>query len=81
MLSTLSITRAPQSRLAQVDHDNLGFGAWYSDHMFSMVHEDGRWQRPEIIPFGPVWLRGWLPVFLLGLIVFSLLFKWRWKLR
>jgi len=34
----------------------------------------------EIIPFGPDWLRGWLPTFLIVLIVFSLVFKWRWRL-
>jgi len=54
MLCDLNITRAEPSRLPDVDFDDLGFGAWYSDHMFSMLHQDGRWQRPEILPFGPV---------------------------
>ncbi len=54
MLSDLTVTPVPESRLGEVDFENLGFGAWYSDHMFSLVHEDGRWQRPAIVPFGPV---------------------------
>ena len=54
MLTDLIITRTTQSRLASVDFDKLGFGDVFSDHMFSMVYEDGAWQRPEILPYGPV---------------------------
>ncbi|MDX1527923.1 MAG: branched-chain amino acid aminotransferase [Gammaproteobacteria bacterium] len=50
----LRIQTVEKSRLDQVDFDNLGFGDDFSDHMFSMVFEDGRWQRPEILPFGPL---------------------------
>ncbi len=45
------VTRVAQSRLPQVDFDNLGFGSIFSDHMFSMVYADGHWQNPEIIPY------------------------------
>lgn len=37
--------------------------------------------KQEITPFGPDWLRGWLPTFMVGLLVFSLLIKWHWRLR
>ena len=30
------------------------FGEVFSDHMFSMVYENGRWGSPEIVPYGPV---------------------------
>ena len=50
----ISITPACTSRIDSVDFDNLGFGQFYSDHMFSMVHEDGRWQHPELVPFAPI---------------------------
>ncbi len=50
----LRIQTVEESRLDQVDFDNLGFGDDFSDHMFSLVFEDGRWQRPEILPFGPL---------------------------
>jgi branched-chain amino acid aminotransferase len=49
--SDLPVTPVAQSRLARVDFDNLGFGSIFSDHMFSMVYEDGAWQNPEIIPY------------------------------
>ena len=54
MFSDLRIHTVERSRLDDVDFDALGFGDVFSDHMFSMVYEDGRWQRPEILPFGTV---------------------------
>ena len=54
MLSDMKIQRVRESRLGSVDFDNLGFGDVYSDHMFSMLYDDGRWHSPEILPFGPI---------------------------
>src|SRR5210317_1857967 len=49
--SRFPLTQVTQSRLAQVDFDNPGFGKTFSDHMFSMVYEDGAWGQAEIIPY------------------------------
>jgi len=49
--SRFPLTAVTQSRLAQVDFDNPGFGKIFSDHMFSMVYEDGDWGQAEIIPY------------------------------
>jgi branched-chain amino acid aminotransferase len=49
--SRFPVTPVAQSRLDQVDFDNPGFGSIFSDHMFSMVYEDGAWQNPEIVPY------------------------------
>ena len=49
--SNFPVTPVAHSRLDQVDFDNLGFGSIFSDHMFSMVYENGAWQNPEIIPY------------------------------
>jgi len=54
MLTDLSVTSVSRSRLGDVDFDNLGFGNVFSDHMFSMKYQDGRWQQPEVLPYGPV---------------------------
>ncbi|MDG1389597.1 MAG: hypothetical protein P8P79_14255 [Halioglobus sp.] len=35
----------------------------------------------KFLPFGPDWLRGWLSLFMLYLVSFSLLLKWRWRLH
>lgn len=50
----ISITPATSSRLQSVDFDDLGFGRFYSDHMFSMIHEDGQWREAQIVPFAPI---------------------------
>lgn len=51
---TFRVTRTTQSRIAQVDWENLPFGKVFSDHMLIMDYRDGAWQEPEIVPFGPI---------------------------
>lgn len=51
--STIPITWAQQSRLRDVDFDNLGFGADFSDHMFSCEYIDGEWRHARIVPYAP----------------------------
>ena len=48
------ITPVGNSRLSDVDFDNLAFGRVFSDHMFVMDYEDGGWKRGEISSFGPM---------------------------
>ncbi len=50
----ISITETDQSRISDVDFDNLQFGRVFSDHMLEMVYKDGSWQKAEIKPYGPV---------------------------
>lgn len=37
--------------------------------------------RPEFLPFGPDWLRGWMPLFFAIVIACSLLLKFVWRLH
>lgn len=46
------VTRAPTSRLQDVDFDNLGFGDIFSDHMFRCEFSGGAWRTPRIVPYG-----------------------------
>ncbi len=48
---SIKITKTPNSRLQEVDWDNLPFGKVFSDHMLVMDYKDGAWQQPEIVPF------------------------------
>lgn len=48
------ITQAQESKISQVDWENLPFGRHFSDHMLVMEYCNGEWQNPEIIPFGPI---------------------------
>ncbi len=43
-----------RSRLGNFDLDDFVFGEIFSDHMFTMVYEDGAWRQPEIVPYGPI---------------------------
>jgi branched-chain amino acid aminotransferase len=47
----LSIKRTTHSKLDTVDWDQLEFGKYVSDHMFSCTYKNGRWQHAEIVPF------------------------------
>ena len=46
----IKITRIHNSRVSEVDFDNISFGKYFSDHMFVVDYVDGRWQNAEIRP-------------------------------
>ncbi|MDG1427819.1 MAG: branched-chain amino acid aminotransferase [Crocinitomicaceae bacterium] len=48
----INIDKVKESRVKQIDWDNLPFGKVFSDHMLVMDYSDGEWQQPEIMPFG-----------------------------
>src|SRR5688572_31951026 len=54
MIDTLKIetVRVSRSRLPQVDFNNLPFGKFYTDHMFTADFKDGEWKNFKIVPFG-----------------------------
>lgn len=47
----IQIIKTEQSRLPQLDFDNLRFGREFSDHMFVLEYADGAWKNPVIKPF------------------------------
>jgi len=49
----MTIVPTQQSRLQEVDFDNLSFGTVFTDHMFVCDFKNGTWNTPEIIPYGP----------------------------
>lgn len=53
MIETLEIDilKTPQSRLEQVNFQNLPFGKVFSDHMFLVEYKNGHWQKPIIRSF------------------------------
>ena len=50
--ATIEIQKTKQSRLSELDADNMPFGKHFSDHMFVVDYRDGEWQLPKIIPYG-----------------------------
>ena len=47
----LNIQLTKNSRLTQIDWENLPFGKIFSDHMFCMEYENGQWVNQEITPY------------------------------
>lgn len=52
----INVKRTSQSRLQQVDFNNLIFGKTMSDHMFIADYCDGKWQNSRIVPYGDLLL-------------------------
>ncbi|MBL6868990.1 MAG: branched-chain amino acid aminotransferase [Flavobacteriales bacterium] len=49
-----NIQLTKNSRLPQVNWDNLPFGKLFSDHMFTMDFDNGNWSKPKIMPYGDI---------------------------
>ncbi len=47
----ISIQKTEHSRLGDLDSANIQFGKHYSDHMLVAYYENGKWGKPEIMPF------------------------------
>jgi len=50
----ISVDRVAVSRLSKVDFSNLPFGSIFSDHMLVADYKEGKWQAPQIVPYGPI---------------------------
>lgn len=50
-INTLKIV---ESRISEVDASNIQFGKSYSDHMLIADYKDGKWGKPEIVPYGNI---------------------------
>ncbi|MFN8336507.1 MAG: branched-chain amino acid aminotransferase [Cyclobacteriaceae bacterium] len=50
--ASIAVEQTKNSRLKEVDFDNLGFGTYISDHMLVAQYDNGQWHEPKIMPFG-----------------------------
>ena len=48
---TISVTKTQQSKLNDIDFNNIPFGKYTSDHMFVMDYSDGEWKDFRIVPY------------------------------
>ncbi|MCW9708607.1 branched-chain amino acid aminotransferase [Fodinibius salsisoli] len=69
--TAFDIQKTSQSRLDQVDFDNLGFGNVFSDHMLEVEYTGGEWKQPTIKPYGNIEVPPALHVFHYGQSVFE----------
>ncbi|WP_282086323.1 branched-chain amino acid aminotransferase [Aquimarina algiphila] len=68
---TLEINEASESKIGQVDFENLNFGKIFTDHMFVCDYINGEWQTPKIVPYGPLTMEPSARVFHYGQAVFE----------
>ncbi|MBI2281464.1 MAG: branched-chain amino acid aminotransferase [Bacteroidetes bacterium] len=54
VLSKIKVEKINQSRLPEVDFDNIIFGKEFSDHMFVAEYKNGEWQNLKIVPYAPI---------------------------
>jgi len=50
-VSDILVTRAVQSRLGELDLENIPFGKHFTDHMLEVDYVDGKWKQAEIKPY------------------------------
>lgn len=64
----ISKTKNPGQRPAT---NQLGFGKYFSDHMFTLEFENGVWKNPKITPYGPFMMEPGASVFHYGQAMFE----------
>lgn len=51
----ITIDRTKNPKQKPTDQTKLGFGNYYTDHMFLMNYDEGEgWHDPRIVPYGPI---------------------------
>ncbi|WP_224490850.1 branched-chain amino acid aminotransferase [Robertkochia flava] len=70
-LQNITVEKNKNSKIGEVDFDNLVFGSVFTDHMFVCDYHDGQWQDPQVIPYQPLTLDPSARVFHYGQAVFE----------
>lgn len=50
----IKISKTSTSRFDSINWDNLGFGNYFSDHVYISDYKNGKWNDGEIVPYGPM---------------------------
>ncbi len=67
----ISIKRISQSRINEVDFNNIQFGKQYSDHMFTAEYKDGEWKNLSISPYELMQISPASPALHYGISIFE----------
>ncbi|MEM9078301.1 MAG: branched-chain amino acid aminotransferase [Bacteroidota bacterium] len=71
MVNNISVEKAATSKIHSVDFENLAFGNTFTDHMLVCDYEDGSWNTPKIVPYGPIALEPSSKIFHYGQSIFE----------
>jgi branched-chain amino acid aminotransferase len=51
----IKVTKTTAPKQKPADQSKLGFGNYYTDHMFLMNYDEGQgWHDARIVPYGPI---------------------------
>ena len=53
-MAKFNITRSESTKIKNVDWDNLGFGVYFSDHIYISDYDGTKWDDGQFIPYGPL---------------------------
>ncbi|QSE97707.1 branched-chain amino acid aminotransferase [Fulvivirga lutea] len=73
MIDTLNIDikKIAESKISQIDFNNIQFGKTYSDHMFTAEYENGEWKNLRIEPYEPMRISPASPALHYGISIFE----------
>ncbi len=67
----ITVTKAENSKLRDINLENLPFGKYFTDHMLEADYEDGEWKNVEIKPYQPLLLAPSLAALHYGQAIFE----------
>ena len=67
----IKVTKAENTKIHDVNFDNLAFGKTFTDHMFYCDYKNGSWGEPKITPYQPMTFEPSARVFHYGQAVFE----------
>ncbi|MCB4809430.1 branched-chain amino acid aminotransferase [Tamlana sp. 62-3] len=71
MTNAIEVIKTKNSKINEVDFNNLKFGSVFSDHMLECDFKDGKWQAPKVVPYAPISLDPASKIFHYGQSVFE----------
>lgn len=67
----IEIIKSPNTRIQEVDFENLSFGSVFTDHMLVCDFKNGAWEKPVITPYAPFMMDPASKVFHYGQAIFE----------
>ncbi|CAM3551173.1 branched-chain amino acid aminotransferase [Zobellia roscoffensis] len=70
-MQKISIEKVKESKIDQVDFNNLAFGSVFTDHMLVCDYKNGAWETPKVVPYQPISLDPSAKIFHYGQSIFE----------
>jgi len=75
----MEITKVAESKISEIDFNNIEFGKIYSDHMMVSDFKDGEWKTSKVLPYEPMKISPASPALHYGISIFEGLKAYRHK--